>query len=203
MNILSFHIAPTQPIAVIARKIKHKHIQKESTFPLPLFTNLRCLLGGLLLETIQPLATWAESWQAIPGMSNWVLGILKQGYTLNLARSPLQFCGVVSTSIQRSNAHVLRAEVMSLLAKGAMETVPPAQSESGFYSRYFLVSKKDGGLRPILDLRHLNCALMKRPFRMITSKQILLQICPGDWFFSPDLKDAYFHIQKAPTTGGS
>ncbi len=34
--------------------------------------------------------------------------------------------------------------------------------------------------------------------RMITLKQILPQICPGDWFMSLDLKDAYFHIQVAP-----
>ncbi len=33
---------------------------------------------------------------------------------------------------------------------------------------------------------------------MITSKQILSQICARDWFFSLDLKDAYFHIQIAP-----
>ncbi len=42
---------------------------------------------------------------------------------------------------------------------------------------------------------------MKRPFRMITSKQILSQVCPGDWFFSLDLptfKDAYIQIQIAP-----
>ncbi len=38
---------------------------------------------------------------------------------------------------------------------------------------------------------------------MITSKHILSQVCPGDWFFSLDLNDAYFHIQIAPTTGGS
>ncbi len=39
---------------------------------------------------------------------------------------------------------------------------------------------------------------MKRSFRMITLKQILLQICLGNWFMSLDLKDAYFHIQIAP-----
>ncbi len=33
---------------------------------------------------------------------------------------------------------------------------------------------------------------------MITLKQILPQICPGDWFMSLDLNDAYFHIQVAP-----
>ncbi len=87
---------------------------------------------------------------------------------------------------------------MTLQAKGALETVPPAQSESSFYSRYFLVHKKDGGLRPILDLKLLNRDLMRRLFRMITLKQILSQICPGDWFFSLDLKDTYFHIQIAP-----
>ncbi len=87
---------------------------------------------------------------------------------------------------------------MNLLVKGAIETVPPAQSESGFYSCYFLVPKKDGGLWPILDLRRLNWALMGRPFRMTTLKQILSQVCPGDWFFSLDLKDAYIHIQIAP-----
>ncbi len=87
---------------------------------------------------------------------------------------------------------------MSLLPKGAIEMVSPAQSKSGFYIRYFLIPKKDGGLRPIFDFRHLNRALMKRPFKIITLNPILSQICPGDWFFSLDLRDAYFLIQIAP-----
>ncbi len=37
-------------------------------------------------------------------------------------------------------------------------------------------SQKDGGLRPILDLRLLNRAPMRRPFRMLTLKQTLVQI---------------------------
>ncbi len=126
------------------------------------------------------------------------MGIIKRGYSLQFARRPPRFSGVVSTSVQGENAHVLRSEVMTLLEKGAIEMVPPALSESGFYSRYFLVPKKDGGLRPILDLRRLNHALMRQPFRMITLKQILSQIRTGDWFCSLDLKDAYFHIQIAP-----
>ncbi len=38
----------------------------------------------------------------------------------------------------------------------SMATLPPHKRESRFYSRYFIVPKKDGGLRPILDLRQLN-----------------------------------------------
>ncbi len=133
-------------------------------------------------QPFQPLATWAEAWQAIPGVSTWVMTTVRQGYSLQFVQRPLS---------------VLRAEVMNLLEKGTIETVPPAQSESGFYSRYFLVPKKDGGLQPILNLRLLNYALMKRSFRMITLKQILSQICPGDCFMSLDLED-HFHIQVAP-----
>ncbi|KAI2659229.1 Gag-pol polyprotein [Labeo rohita] len=126
------------------------------------------------------------------------MGIIKRGYSLQFARRPPRFSAVVPTLVVSKDTHVLRSEVMNLLEKGAVEVVHPAQSESGFYSRYFLVPKKDGGLRPILDLRHLNRALMKRPLKMITLRQILSHIRPGDWFFSLDLKDAYFHIQIAP-----
>ncbi len=105
---------------------------------------------------------------------------------MNIGSFHTRFHGVVSTSVQRSTAHVLQEP------KGAVESVPPAQSASGFYSCYFLVPKQDGGIRPILDLRHLNRALMK------LSKQILSQVCPGDCFFSLDLKCTYFHVQIAP-----
>ncbi len=184
---------PMQPSAVTVEKIKHKHSRKESNFPLLSLTSALPPCSRPL-EFIQPLATRAEAWQAVPGLSDWVLGIIKQGYSLQFARRPLRFSGVVSTSVQGENARVLRSEVMTLLEKGAIEMVPPALSESGFYSRYFLVPKKDGGLRPILDLRRLNHALMRRPFRMIMLKQIRT----GDWFCSLDLKDTYFHIQIAP-----
>ncbi len=190
-------LAPGRPTAVIADKIKHIQIQKESKYPLlPTISVLP--LCSQSLEPIQPLATRAEAWQAIPGVSEWIMATIRRGYSLQFARRPPRFRGVVATTVRSEDAQVLRAEVMNLLVKGAIEVVPPAQSESGFYSRYFLVPKKDGGLRPILELRLLNHALTKRLFWMITLKQILSQIRPGDWFMSLDLKDAYFHIQVAP-----
>ncbi len=111
--------ATMQLSAVIVEKIKHKHSQKESNFPLLSLTSALPLCSRPL-EFIQPLATRAEAWQAIPGVSEWVMGIIKRGYSLQFARRPLRFSGVVSTSVQGENARVLRSEVMTLLEKGAI-----------------------------------------------------------------------------------
>ncbi len=90
---------------------------------------------------------------------------------------------------------LLVRELSSHLQKGAIEEVPQSEVEQGFFSRYFLVPKRDGGLRPILDLRRLNLSLYKGKFKMLTMRTIMSQVQEGDWFVTIDLKDAYFHIQ--------
>ncbi len=57
-----------------------------------------------------------------------------------------------------------QGDLAVLLAKDAIEPVSPPEMRQGFYSPYFIVPKKGGGLRPILDLRVLNRALHKLPF---------------------------------------
>ncbi len=83
-------------------------------------------------------------------------------------------------------------------AKDAIEPVPPADMRSGFYSPYFIVPKKSGGLRPILDLRVLNRALHKLPFKMMTRKRIFGCVRPLDWFAAIDLKDVCSHDSILP-----
>ncbi len=51
----------------------------------------------------------------------------------------------------------------------------PTEMKSGFYSPYFIVPKKGGGLRPILDLRVLNRALHKLPFGMLMQRRMLCE----------------------------
>ncbi|XDV25826.1 hypothetical protein PO909_029676 [Leuciscus waleckii] len=147
--------------------------------------------------SIQPLAIHADAWARLPGVSKWVLDIIKRGYSLQFRWLPRRYATRVETMVKTEVAHLLRAEILKLLSKGAIEPLSLAQSKGGLYSRYFLVPKKDGGLRPILDLRQLNRVLAKRQFRMLTTRKILAQIRRGDWFVSIDLKDAYFQIQIA------
>ncbi len=49
------------------------------------------------------------------------------------------------------NAPVLREEIAVLLAKDAIELVPPAEMREGFYSPSFIVPKKGGGLSASLE----------------------------------------------------
>ncbi len=77
----------------------------------------------------------------------------------------------------------MEQEVKALLRKEAIEVVPPHERESGFYSRYFIVPKKDGGLRPIIDLRQLNHSVSQLKFKMLTLRQVVSQIRSKDWFF--------------------
>ena len=57
---------------------------------------------------------------------------------------------------------------------------------------YFLVPKKEGGFRPILDLRGLNSFLKVLPFHMLKTAEVLQAVARQSWFTSIDLKDAYF-----------
>ncbi len=114
----------------------------------------------------------------------------------SLGGIPPRFDGVQLTVVNStSKASVLQQELSSLLQKGAIEEIPQSEIKQGFFSRYFLVPKRDGGLRPILDLRCLNLSLYKGKFKMLMMKTIMSQIQGGDWFVTIDLKDAYSHIQ--------
>ncbi|KAL0147295.1 hypothetical protein M9458_057397, partial [Cirrhinus mrigala] len=75
---------------------------------------------------------------------------------------------------------------------------PGKKMKSGFYSPYFIVPKKSGGLRPILDPRALNRSLLRLPFKMLTTKRMLTCIRRQDWFAAIDLKDAYFYVSILP-----
>ncbi len=142
-------------------------------------TPFRCTTTGTSIVPLEPLAQRLEAWLTLPSLSRWLTRTIRLGYVIQFTRRPPKFNGV-------------------LLAKDAIEPVPPAEMRQGFYSPYFIVPKKGGGLRPILDLRVLNRALHKLPFKMLTHRRMIKCIQPQDWFAAIDLKDAYFHVSILP-----
>ncbi len=128
---------------------------------------LRCPTAGTLLTPLVPLVQSLGAWLELPRSSRWLLRTSRLSYAIQFARRSPKFKGVRFISVLNKDAPVLRAEVVVLLVKDAIEPVPPAEIKSGFCCPYFIVPKKGSGLQPILDLRILNQALHKLPFRML------------------------------------
>ncbi|XP_030272829.1 uncharacterized protein LOC115581680 [Sparus aurata] len=139
-----------------------------------------------------------DSWEERV-LDPWVLATVSTGYRIQFRRRPPPFSGVRMTTVRDPvQEKILAGEIATLLQKDAIMRVEPSEQLAGFYSLYFLVSKKDGGLRPILDLRRLNAFIKVLPFKMLTTSQILEAVEKGDWFTSVDLRDAYFHVPICP-----
>ena len=78
---------------------------------------------------------------------------------------------------------LLQEEVHTLLQKGAVELVNPPLTP-GFYSGLFLVPKKNGKMRPVIDLSVLNQHLIVLHFKMETNRSIRGSIHLGMWTMS-------------------
>ena len=89
-------------------------------------------------------------------------------------------------------------EINSLMEKRAIEIVPNSQISAGFYSTVFLVEKKTGGYRMVLNLKSLNKFIRTQHFKMETLRSVVHSLDIGDWVFSLDLSDAYLHIPIHP-----
>ncbi|KAJ1184986.1 hypothetical protein NDU88_001782 [Pleurodeles waltl] len=131
-------------------------------------------------------------WESITSDS-WVISVVRKGYALPFREIPPTFPPRPSFCSE-DHLLLLEQEVLSLLLKGAVELVPEQERGQGCYSRYFPIPKKDGRLRPILDLRILNWFLKQEKFKMLTLAQVLMALNKEDWMVLVDLQDAYFHI---------
>ena len=83
-------------------------------------------------------------------------------------------------------------EINELMRKGAISEVE--NIEGGFYSNLFLVPKKDGGQRPVINLKALNGFVQPQHFKMEGIHTLKDLIKLGDWLAKVDLKDAYFAV---------
>ena len=54
-------------------------------------------------------------------------------------------------------------------------------SEKGFVSQLFAVPKKDGGIRPVVNLKVLNSYVKQVSFKMEGIHLLKDLLCPGDW----------------------
>jgi len=87
-------------------------------------------------------------------------------------------------------------EVSDLLSKNAIEPC----TGPGFSSQLFVIPKKTGELRPVLNLRRLNQYLPIQPFKMETISQVVHLTKRNDYLTSIDLRDAFLHVPIHPSS---
>ena len=181
----SLHLAPR---LLPPRLLSTPPLEGEFQIPLP-----NSPVGGRL-------ALFLDQWGEIT-TDSWVLSIIRGGLDLQFKRRPPLSVTPIPFSVPSDPQRVLLldTEVSTLLQKAAIELVPPSALDPGFYSRIFLVPKKTGGMRPVIDLSVLNTFLVVPHFKMETNRSIRASILPGMWTTSLDLADAYFHCPIAPS----
>ena len=125
-----------------------------------------------------------------------MIQVLKDGYRLALEDLPnlTSFPSIDSTPRSPEKFTAMQDLITNLLVKGVIEEVHNHESK-GFYSRFFLVPKKEvGKWRAILDLSVLNKYIHKQKFKMETAESIREHLMKGEWATSLDLSDAYHHV---------
>ncbi len=150
------------------------------------------------------LKDYLEEWEKITS-DKFVLDILRKGYAPEFRKdkSPPQLTTTwkrfdsINSHTPPKQATLLRDHVKELLQKGAVEQVKN-KSSRGLYSHLFLVPKKNGKLRPVINLKKLNKSLVIPRFTMETTSTLATSMLPDEWATSIDLTDAYFHVPILP-----
>ena len=110
--------------------------------------------------------------------------------------SPIQGNHPFQIHCPLEEAQIISQEVSNMLEKKAIVEVS-SLPETTHFSQIFVVPKKDGGFRPIINLRKLNNHVPYEHFKMESLKDVKDLIQPGDFMAKIDLKDAFFHVPLA------
>ena len=139
------------------------------------------------------LGRHAANWK-LYGATFWQLQIVKRGMAWAfhshppLSTHPIPFN--IANPLKRTIMHQC---IQSMHQKGAIERVLDLSSP-GFYSLIFLRPKKNGELRPIIDLSSLNKHICTPTFHMESAQSVRAALTQGQWAASIDLLDAYYHV---------
>ncbi|KAM8939450.1 LOW QUALITY PROTEIN: uncharacterized protein RCH25_053096 [Pelodytes ibericus] len=117
------------------------------------------------------------------------------GYLIDFVTLPVQSIPPHSIPFSPQDHVLVSQEVSNLLSKGAITAVPP--DSEGFLSNLFLVPKKGGGTRPVINLRPLNAFVAYQHFKMEGIHCLRDLLLLGDWMVKMDLQDAYLTVPIA------
>ena len=133
---------------------------------------------------------FTDNWKGIQATQQ--VSDIIQGYKIPFAEEPSQrFHPFTKVNSEEERGLILQ-EINSLSAKYAIEEVP--MSEFCYFSNMFLVARKSGGKRPVLNLQPLNNFVPDETFKM-EGIHLLTDFLKPDYFMIKlDMRDAYYSI---------
>ena len=137
------------------------------------------------------LAHFMANWQILT-KDQRVLNTIT-GYEIEFISQPYQYKRPHPNQLNQVQQELVSQEISEMISKGAVTEIqtPP---EGGFFSTLFLVPKKDGGQRPVINLKSLNVFIDAPHFKMEGIHTLKSLLEGGDWLVKIDLKDAYFSV---------
>ncbi|CAJ0933392.1 unnamed protein product [Ranitomeya imitator] len=153
------------------------------------------------------LSTDAQRWEEVDisvhcdvQIFNWLIKYVKrnsnEGDQLDVPK--LEPGNVISILISSEFLKMDSLAIESLRQDGVIVPVPEDERFHGFYSNLFMVPKKGGTVRPILDLKLLNRFVKVRHFRMESLRSVIASMEQGKFLASINIRDAYLHIPIFP-----
>lgn len=121
--------------------------------------------------------------------------MVKNGYSIEFEAAPLFSNTYVQSSFSDKDKSIISKEIDKLLKMQVLRVA--GFHEKQFLSNVFIVPKRDGTYRLILNLRQLNEFVEKHHFKMETLKTALTLVKPNVFFGSIDLKHAYYSVPIA------
>ena len=137
------------------------------------------------------LAAHSEAWNRVT-RDNFVLGSV-QGHLIQFNRKPPLVRPTEKCEVQvpKGQQQEMNRQIQTLLKEGNIEEAP---NNKGFFTYPFLIPKKNGKSRFIMNLKPLNRYIKCTKFKMTTLKQIRESLRNGQWAVQMDIKSAYCHV---------
>ena len=142
------------------------------------------------------LSLFVAQWQNIT-RDHFIISVVRQGFQISVQNNFPGMLREVTVPPRDPKARLaICKEIQELILKKAIVQIDDFPLLC--LSPIFVIPKKTGDLRVILNLKKINVFISVQHIRMETLNVILPNLRPHDWAVSIDLKDAYLHVPVHP-----
>ena len=150
----------------------------------------------MVSQTVKPgfvagrIKLFTQNWESIT-TDSYILNMVT-GCKIDLQKIPVQHIAPRETNFSAKELHFVNDEIAKLLNKKVI--IPSQHEDDQFISTIFLIPKKNGSFRLILNLKKFNMFVRYQHFKMESLKQVVAMMKPSCFMASLDIRDAYYSV---------